>query len=59
MERGMLAGRMLVGRLAQPDLPPRRATVPSELIVRESSDRALPPAGTGGITGPAVPVSTS
>lgn len=39
MERGMLAGRMLIERLARPDLPPRRHTVPPWLIVRESSDR--------------------
>jgi LacI family transcriptional regulator len=37
MERGMLAGRLLLERLAQPDLPPRRRTVPPQLMVRESS----------------------
>ena len=40
MERGMLAGRMLIERLARPDLPPRRRTVPPRLIVRESSTRS-------------------
>jgi LacI family transcriptional regulator len=42
MERGMLAGRLLVERLAHPELAPRRRTVPPQLIVRESS---RPPGG--------------
>ena len=36
-KRGQLAARMLLDRLADPDLPPRRAVVQPRLAVRESS----------------------
>lgn len=36
-ERGRLAGRMLLERLADPSLAPRRVTVPVRIVVRESS----------------------
>jgi LacI family transcriptional regulator, galactose operon repressor len=36
-ERGQLAAEMMVSRLAQPDLPPRRQVVVPHLVARESS----------------------
>jgi LacI family transcriptional regulator len=39
--RGTLAARLLLERIDDPDLPPRRETVPPHLVVRASSRAAL------------------
>jgi LacI family transcriptional regulator len=44
-ERGAMAARLMLERLADPDLPPRRITVEPRLVVRESSG---PPRRAGG-----------
>lgn len=46
-ERGRWAARMLLDRIARPDLPPRREQVGPRLVIRESSrpGRGNPPAG--------------
>jgi LacI family transcriptional regulator len=44
IERGRIAGNLLLERIDDPDLKPRRITVPPSLIVRESSG---PRSGTG------------
>jgi LacI family transcriptional regulator len=40
--RGSLAAAMMLGRLANPDLPPRLEQVPARLVIRESSQPTRP-----------------